>query len=197
MGDPWTPEYELRYFHKQTTETMTERSKKHYDVFRLGNVLHGVQPEVVLEVGCGGNGGTLAVYPEGVHRYAVDPLAEHYADANPELETDNNMEWVTAYAHELPFPDSFADVIFCLEALDHCQNIKQFRASMRELFRILKPGGHLFFMVPARPQRPEGYHGHPVNPPGVEIIKDWKNIGAKIVKSNYQREGTWVHLRKP
>ena len=46
----------------------------------------------------------------------------------------------------LPYPDSFFDVIVCFDVLEH---VSDDRRAVIELQRVLKPGGKLFFTVPA------------------------------------------------
>ncbi|MGQ9765713.1 MAG: class I SAM-dependent methyltransferase [Armatimonadota bacterium] len=52
---------------------------------------------------------------------------------------------VICYAEQLPFPDKSFDFILCTEVLEHTQQPFQV---MRELARLLKPGGYLFLSVP-------------------------------------------------
>lgn len=52
---------------------------------------------------------------------------------------------VICYAERLPFHDESFDFILCTEVLEHTQQPFQV---LRELARVLKPGGHLFLSVP-------------------------------------------------
>lgn len=52
--------------------------------------------------------------------------------------------------HNAPFPDNTFDVIFCNHVLEHVQDAHQ---CMRELYRIMKPGGWGIFQVPYNPDR--------------------------------------------
>ena len=72
MGKPWTAEFELGYFHKQTVDILRERHRKHAnDIFKLHRCIGQLNPAVVVEVGCGGIGGMLSVYTAGDDRIAV------------------------------------------------------------------------------------------------------------------------------
>jgi SAM-dependent methyltransferase len=48
--------------------------------------------------------------------------------------------------HSLPLPDASIDAIICSSVLEHVQDPRQ---AMRELHRVLRPGGALFFYVPS------------------------------------------------
>ena len=50
-------------------------------------------------------------------------------------------------AESLPYPDSFFDLVFANEVLEHVDNDAQ---AVRECFRAVAPGGHLAFYVPNR-----------------------------------------------
>lgn len=54
----------------------------------------------------------------------------------------------------LPFDDNTFDLVLCSHVLEHIQNDAQ---AMRELFRVMKPGGTGIFQVPMDVQRLETY----------------------------------------
>ena len=55
-----------------------------------------------------------------------------------------NIDYV-APLHKLPIADASFDAILCTEVLEH---LEWPRESVREFFRVLKPGGRLFLTVP-------------------------------------------------
>lgn len=198
MAKPWTPDFEMRHFERMTFHQRQDRHRQHAELFQVEETIDELYPNParVIEVGCGGIGGMLSVYSGGTIRMAIDPLAKKYYDADPTLSRSFNFHWLEAFAHSLPISDGCIDVAFCLEALDHCKDEEQFQKSQRELARVLRPNGLLFFMVPARADRPQGYDGHPCNPPGVDIRKWFEEIGFQVQKADYPKEGTWLLLQK-
>lgn len=199
MGSLWSPEFELEYFSGLEDGELLSRHKAHADIFGLYAAVgkHAVkEPLHVLEVGCGGIGGMLSVFAGGEHRYAIDPLADEYDRLTPDAKTKSNFTWVKAFAHLLPFNTGTADILFCIETLDHCDNLEQFAQAQQELVRVLNKGGLLFFMLPARDDRPEGHDGHPSNPPGTEILRSFESLGLTALKSNHEKEGTWLLLKR-
>lgn len=52
--------------------------------------------------------------------------------------------------HDIPYPDDHFDLIFCNHVLEHVQDDRQ---CMRELCRVLQPGGLAIMQVPFEPGR--------------------------------------------
>ncbi len=77
----------------------------------------------VLDVGAGGS---------GYHKFFPNRLS---VDIDPARRPD-----VVADAQKLPFADGEYEMVLCTEVLEHVRNPK---AAMDELFRVLKPGGML------------------------------------------------------
>lgn len=63
---------------------------------------------------------------------------------------DSPIADVTMDIHAIPYPEAHFDVIFCNHVLEHVQDDRQ---CMRELCRILKPGGLAIMQVPLEPGR--------------------------------------------
>jgi len=64
-----------------------------------------------------------------------------------------NVE-VVADAHRLPYADNSVDAIYCEAVLEHLSNP---RLAVREMQRVLMPGGRLFACTPFM----QAYHGYP------------------------------------
>ncbi len=62
---------------------------------------------------------------------------------------------------DIPFRDNYFDGILCNHVLEH---IPDDRAAMRELYRVLKPGGWAILMVPMKDQ-PETYENWDITTP--------------------------------
>lgn len=54
--------------------------------------------------------------------------------------------------HQIPFPENSFDVIFCNHVLEHVQDD---RLAVREIKRVLKPGGWAILQVPFFPPIPD------------------------------------------
>jgi glycosyltransferase involved in cell wall biosynthesis/SAM-dependent methyltransferase len=99
--------------------------------------------ETVLDCGCG-----MGVYLMMMNR--LRNLKLYGVDGDPERLAWAEREGVQAKLfsvdiHDLPFPDASFDKILMSEVLEH---IADDRRAMREIYRILKPGGILALSVP-------------------------------------------------
>lgn len=71
-------------------------------------------------------------YVKKVTYQIVDPVPDY----NPDIIAD---------IHNLPFADSSKEAIICMAVLEHVENPL---LAMKELYRVLQPGGKLFIYVP-------------------------------------------------
>ncbi len=85
-----------------------------------------------------------------------------------------NWEYITADLYSpladikaditrLPFPDNHFDLIFCNHVLEH---IKEDTKAMKELYRVLKPGGKGIFQIPLDKTREKTFEDDSITDPG-------------------------------
>jgi 2-polyprenyl-6-hydroxyphenyl methylase / 3-demethylubiquinone-9 3-methyltransferase len=104
-----------------------------------------LKQQEVLEVGCGGG----LICDELAHRGAlavgIDPSTGALQDARAHTQ-HSGVGQVTyferGYAESLPYADGSFSVIACLDVLEHVQDL---RATLKEMARVLAPGGVLVF----------------------------------------------------
>jgi SAM-dependent methyltransferase len=85
-----------------------------------------------------------------VLHFAPERIFEKWLGSQPNLEyvsTDLERARATVKADitDLPFPDDSFDVILCSHVLEH---VVDDRKAMRELYRVLRPGGWALVLVP-------------------------------------------------
>lgn len=101
-----------------------------------------VQPGRGLDCSCG-TGMTLRRLPQYVQIGAdLSPLALKHCRAS------GLGKVLCASLARLPVADASLDLVTCLDTLEH---IEDDAAALAEVFRVLRPGGHALFTVPAHP----------------------------------------------
>jgi SAM-dependent methyltransferase len=116
--------------------------------------------ETLLDLGCGGGRHAFEAMRRGATVVALDADAAELKDAAAvsggmvaarELPHGPAGGMVNGDALTLPFPDESFDRIIAAEVLEH---IPDDEATLRELVRVLRPGGRLAVTVPTRwPER--------------------------------------------
>ena len=108
----------------------------------------------VLDMGCGAGRHAFALARRGADVVALDldeaelkDVAGMFAAMREagELPAGTRASAVRASAYALPFPDASFDRVVAAEVLEH---LPQDEAAMRELCRVLKPGGTIAVTVP-------------------------------------------------
>ena len=133
---------------------------------RVRDLLETFQPVPrearVIEVGSGAHG--LIFCFGGEHRVGVDPLAADYCRLFPAWQ--RRASTVAAVGESLPFRDRSFDVVLCDNVVDHAESPSRI---VRELVRILTPGGLLYFTV--------NIH-HPLYRVAADVHSSWRAIGV-------------------
>ena len=117
-----------------------------YATNRLAVDAIDVAPDaVVVDVGCG-TGSALRRLAPRVPKgrlIGVDPVPRMLAIARERAAADPNgrrIEFVEAPAERLPLEDDVADVVLAFDSIDHWNDRA---AGLREVTRVLRPGGRL------------------------------------------------------
>ncbi|GAA2722318.1 class I SAM-dependent methyltransferase [Actinocorallia aurantiaca] len=150
----------------------------------------------MLDMGCGGGRHAFELYRRGARVTAFDMDAEELKTVQSmfgamELEGEapegSSAETVVGDALDLPFEDDTFDKVIAAEVMEHIPNDMQ---AMKELFRVLKPGGQVAVTVPSwLPERicwllSEAYHtapgGHVRIYTRAELEAKLKAIGFRI-----------------
>jgi tellurite methyltransferase len=122
-----------------------------FDQILRGNIAAGMR---VLDAGCGYGRNLVHLLREGCEVFALDgdpEGVEHVrqlaALLNPALPSEN---FQVGPIDRMPFPNDLADVVICNSVLHFARDQRQFRAMLRDLWRVLKPGGMLFCRLGSR-----------------------------------------------
>ena len=116
--------------------------------FRIG--IEFFRDKKVLDIGCGPVG-SLEWLRGVASTSCADPLAEEYSALGA---SQHGTTYVAAGVERLPFISGSFDVATSLNNFDHIDNTSR---GLREVFRVLRPGGHFLIAVEvhAKPYRCE------------------------------------------
>ena len=107
----------------------------------------------VLDVGCGTGEVTLLAKTRAANGkvYGIDPAPEMIAVARGKAERKKlDIDFRVAVIESLPFPDASMDVVTSSLMMHHLPGDLKIRG-LAEIYRVLKPGGHLLVADFIRP----------------------------------------------
>ena len=114
----------------------------------LGGSVAGAR---LLNVGCGTGGFNELAQRAGADTWGVDASSEAVTIAA--LRAPRRI--LCAAAEELPFPAASFDVVYCYSTLEHVADASR---AVREMARVLRPGGALYLHTPNRWACFEGHY---------------------------------------
>jgi 2-polyprenyl-3-methyl-5-hydroxy-6-metoxy-1,4-benzoquinol methylase len=128
-------------------------------VYRMGKIRKlGVLKGRWLDCGCADGGYTVALVDSGAESaVGVDVIEERILQARKREKDYPAVEFFHLTNDDLPFPDASFDGVMMNEVLEHVTDEAH---TLREIFRVLRPGGHLVIMSPNRWFPFEGHGMH-------------------------------------
>lgn len=117
---------------------------------RFINVAKLVEPTggVVLDIGCADGIFTKVVLDKSNAEkvIGIDVLKDSIDWAKMHWKKEKKMEFMVADGHKLPFKGLPFNAVFALEVLEHVADSGRV---LKEIYRVLKPGGYAIFLVPS------------------------------------------------
>lgn len=120
------------------------------DIYLFDQLLKGRfdNSRTILDAGCGAGRNLVYFLQNGYEVYGVDQstaaintIKQLSASLSPENALDN---FSVSAVEDMPFNDSFFDLVICSAVLHFAKNELHFDSMLRSLWRVLKPGGYLF-----------------------------------------------------
>lgn len=153
---------------------------RHYSIFRpeLEALAGQWRQGRLLNVGCG-HGSDFLPFKDSFDLYGVDfsgemiKLARRYSQ-----KFEFPVKLFVADIRDLPFADNTFDWAISVATYHHIQGPEEQKKALRELIRVLKPGGEAFLTVWNRCQSRFWFHGKEVKVP-------WRAKGRIIYRYYY------------
>ena len=86
--------------------------------------------------------------------------------------------------HDIPLPDNSYEVIFCNHVLEHVEDDGQ---CLRELYRVMKPGGWGIMQVPIDYSRDETYEDKSITDPDDREEHFWQKDHVRLFGRDYPK----------
>lgn len=134
---------ELKYWRGKYVEQEGNLSNSHYQPLYTevyGLTTADYSGKRVLDIGCGPRG-SLEWADMTAQRVGLDPLALDYRNLGTER---HKMEYAASGSEHIPFLDEYFDIVTCLNALDHVDDID---ATIGEIKRVVRHGGTFLLSV--------------------------------------------------
>ena len=112
------------------------------------------------------------------------------------FKSQNNLNYTTADLespiadlhfdlHSIPLEDNLYDVIFCNHVMEHVKDDLQ---CMKELYRVMKPGGWGIFQVPIDYDNPETYEDNTITSEKDREIHFWQKDHVRLYGLDYPKK---------
>ncbi len=114
---------------------------------KIKNIIN-YENKVGLDIGCANGAFSIELAKSGAKKmYGIDIASEFVKKASLKAKKNyvKNIEFIEADAKKLPFKNNFFDFIICTEVLEH---VPDFKVAIKEIKRVLKPGGIFVITVP-------------------------------------------------
>lgn len=152
------------------------------DLVRLGERLFAEPEAAVLDLGCGG-GHASYVAAQHVKSVVAYDLSARMLEVVAEAARARGYPHLTTqqgYAEQLPFADQQFDIVISRYSAHHWHDVGR---ALREVKRVLKPGGKVIFMD--------------VNAPGNPVLDIWLQTVEALRDTSHVRDyapGEWLTM---
>lgn len=101
----------------------------------------------VLDVGCGSGVMADDFLARGCEYYGIDPSPRMIGECRRAFAPESHAHFAVGGAEVLSFPDGSFDAVLCVGVLERVHDDRQ---ALREMVRVLRPGGTLIVTVPSK-----------------------------------------------
>jgi ubiquinone/menaquinone biosynthesis C-methylase UbiE/peptidoglycan/xylan/chitin deacetylase (PgdA/CDA1 family) len=141
---------------------------------RVYDLLNDLKGEKVLDIGCGPGVMVDHMVDKGFEFYGVDISEEMIRQARERFGHIRSAQFSTGRIEKLEFPDSFFDAVICMGVVEYIEDDGK---AVREMARVLKPGGYAIITLPNKRSPYRLWHKVVCNRRAVDLVK--KLIGRR------------------
>lgn len=152
------------------------------DLVRLAERLYGASDAKVLDMGCGAGHASFvaAQHVKEVIAYDLSEKMLAVVRASADERGYHHLSTQQGYAESLPFADAAFDIVISRYSAHHWHDVG---SALREVYRVLKPGGRVIFMD--------------VSAPGNPVLDIWLQTVEALRDTSHVRDyspGEWLTL---
>lgn len=119
--------------------------KEHFERYKFS--LQFITDKKVLDIACGSGYGSYLIAQSGAQEVWGGDIEQQAIETAKQNYQEENLHFRVIDVLDIPFDDSYFDVVVSFETIEHVRDVRVFRD---ELFRVLKPGGKLILSTPNR-----------------------------------------------
>lgn len=172
--------------HSESREPFLEKILSYFRFRKItGKIPDNV---IVLDLGCGFSGDLLNNINKKISKGIGVDVSVDKKKANSKIEL---IEY--DLNEKLPFPNNYFDVVISLANLEHLNNPQK---NLREIHRVLKPGGILLLTTPSIYSKPVlEFLSYRLNLISQAEIKDHKNYFNKKILLKYCKQAGFLLIK--
>jgi SAM-dependent methyltransferase len=145
--------------------------------------------DVVLDIGCGPGTAVREAARRGARATGVDPspVMLRLARWISGVTRADRVSWIEGGAEDLPIPDDGASVVWALSSVHHWADRA---AGLREIRRVLRPGGRVLLAERLATPGARGHAAHGLtHAQAGDLVRDLAAAGFSEVRSHNRRVG--------
>ncbi len=132
-------------WYNRFAEIYAERVANFAPIEALDQFTQHIKPGgLILDAGCGPGRDSRLLTERGFNVIGVDLSKELLKIAK---RMNPKTRFICADIRELPFKDNYFDGVWCSAVLLHFETIEDVKKALKEMYRVLKPGGIIFISV--------------------------------------------------
>jgi len=194
--DQWASEIDVEHLPVEAHFEASTSPENRFIMSRVGD-LHGKR---ILDLGCGAGENSVYFAKKGADCVAAD-VSQGMVNTALKLAAFHHVrvQGKVVNAMAIDFPDASFDIVYAANLLHHVDP----EATLREILRVLKPGGKACFWDPLKHnpvinvyrRMATDVRSRDEKPLSINIVKFVRNLFAKVEYDTFWLSTLWIFLR--